>query len=223
MINRLRSRFSRPVDRKRAAVIVAHPDDETLWAGGTILANPDWEWFILSLCRSGDEDRRPRFWNALNALDALGNIANLDDEPEQVSLPKGVAEHTIQRFLPNIHYDVVYTHGPQGEYTRHLRHEEVSAAVTDLWFNNRILATSLMMFSYEDGDRSYLPRARTDAHVRERLAHDLWREKHRIITRIYNFTPDSWEARTTPREEAFWQFDSPESLRIWLQAEGVAS
>ena len=28
-------------------------------------------------------------------------------------------------------------------------------------------------------------------------------EKYRIVTEVYGFAMDSWEARTTPREEAF--------------------
>jgi LmbE family N-acetylglucosaminyl deacetylase len=36
--------------RKSIAVIVAHPDDETLWAGGTILEHPSNDWFIVCLC-----------------------------------------------------------------------------------------------------------------------------------------------------------------------------
>lgn len=223
MINRIRSLFAKPFEPKTAAVIVAHPDDETLWSGGRILANPDWDWFVLSICRGKDEDRKPKFWQALNALDALGNIADLDDGPDQKPLPQGVVEETIQRLLPLFHYDVIFTHGPQGEYTRHLRHEEVSSAVANLWLNNRISTTSLMMFSYEDGHRSYPPRPHPEAHIRETVEDDLWQAKHRIITDIYNFAPDSWEAQTTPREEAFWQFDSPELLQTWLQAEGVAS
>jgi LmbE family N-acetylglucosaminyl deacetylase len=31
---------------KSVAVIIAHPDDETLWAGGIILSHPSWLWFI---------------------------------------------------------------------------------------------------------------------------------------------------------------------------------
>ena len=42
---------------KAVAVIVAHPDDETLWAGGTILSHPSWQWFIVCLCRGSDKDR----------------------------------------------------------------------------------------------------------------------------------------------------------------------
>jgi len=36
------------------AIIVAHPDDETLWAGGTILNHPYWKFFITCLCRTND-------------------------------------------------------------------------------------------------------------------------------------------------------------------------
>lgn len=222
MINRIRSLFAKPFEQKTAAVIVAHPDDETLWAGGTILAHPEWDWFVLSLCRGDDEDRKPRFWKALNELDVLGNIADLDDGPDQKPLPRDVVERAIQRLLPRLHYDVIFTHGPQGEYTRHLRHEEVSSAVANLWMSKRISAACLRMFAYEDGDRNYLPRPRSEAHIRKTIENELWQHKHRIITQIYNFAPDSWEAQTTPHEEAFWQFDSPASLQAWLQAEGVA-
>ena len=37
-----------PKDMK-CVVIVAHPDDETLWAGGTILMNPDNDWTKTTL------------------------------------------------------------------------------------------------------------------------------------------------------------------------------
>jgi LmbE family N-acetylglucosaminyl deacetylase len=46
---------------KTVAVIVAHPDDETLWAGGTILSHPTWNCFIISLCSGSDPDRNPGF------------------------------------------------------------------------------------------------------------------------------------------------------------------
>lgn len=42
---------------KKVALIVAHPDDETLWAGGAILSNPSPEYFIISLSRRSDTER----------------------------------------------------------------------------------------------------------------------------------------------------------------------
>ena len=58
---------------KTVAVIVAHPDDETLWAGGTILSHPSWNWFIVCLCRGSDKERAPRFHNALKILKSEGD------------------------------------------------------------------------------------------------------------------------------------------------------
>jgi hypothetical protein len=34
----------------------------------------------------------------------------------------------------------------------------------------------------------------------------IWQKKYDIITRIYGFAEDSFEAKTTPRLEAFWRF-----------------
>ena len=45
---------------KKALIIVAHPDDETIWMGGTILKYTELEWTIYSLCRASDKDREPK-------------------------------------------------------------------------------------------------------------------------------------------------------------------
>jgi len=73
---------------KKIAVIVAHPDDETLWTGGTILGNRSWNCFVIALCRGSDRDRAPKFLNALNDLYANGRIGDMDDGPEQIWLKK---------------------------------------------------------------------------------------------------------------------------------------
>lgn len=56
---------------ENATVIVAHPDDETLWAGGTILMHPETQWTILTLCRRSDPDRSPKFDKAMNTIEAI--------------------------------------------------------------------------------------------------------------------------------------------------------
>jgi hypothetical protein len=82
-------------DSKTVAIIVAHPDDETLWAGGTILNHPNWNCFILSLCRASDKNRAPKFYNALKILEAEGYIADLDDGPEQKPLDSCIVTSAI--------------------------------------------------------------------------------------------------------------------------------
>jgi hypothetical protein len=34
-----------------------------------------------------------------------------------------------------------------------------------------------------------------------------------IITKVYGFDPESFEAKTTPREEAFWYFEPGEETK----------
>ncbi len=105
---------------KTVAVIVAHPDDETLWAGGTILSHPECEWYIVSLCRGNDKDRAPKFYQALKILKAKGTMGDLDDGPEQIPLNEEEVENAILDLLPAKHFDLIISHNPSGEYTRHI-------------------------------------------------------------------------------------------------------
>jgi LmbE family N-acetylglucosaminyl deacetylase len=99
---------------KNVAVIVAHPDDETLWAGGTILSHPFWNCFIVSVCRGNDTERAPKFYNALKVLKSEGNMGDLDDGPDQNPLDEDEVEQTILNLLPEKHYDLVFSHNPNG-------------------------------------------------------------------------------------------------------------
>ena len=223
MIDRLRSIFGRSKQTRSAAVIVAHPDDETLWAGGEILAFPQWDWFVLALSRANDSERAPRFWRAVSGLGAMGSMTDLDDGPEQAPMPLSTIQEAILDRLPDTTFDVVLTHGPEGEYTRHRRHEEVSAAVSDLWQRGELPARSLMMFAYADGGPQNLPRPREDAHIRRQLPWRIWQDKYRILTELYGFSPESWEASIVPREEAFYYFDTPERMTEWLGSRGAVT
>ena len=134
-----------PLPRKQVAIIVAHPDDETLWAGGTILTHPSWECFIVCLSRGSDPERMPRFKQTLVLLHAEGIIGDLDDGPEQTPISDFDLQYAILQLLPTTHFDLVITHHPAGEYTRHLRHEETSRAVIELWLAGKITATTLWL------------------------------------------------------------------------------
>lgn len=206
---------------KNVAVIVAHPDDETLWAGGTILSHPSWNCFIVSVCRGNDTERAPKFYQALKVLRSEGIMGDLDDGPDQNPLDEEEVEQTILDLLPKQHYDLIISHNPNGEYTRHLRHEEVSKAVINLWSNSKINADELRTFAYEDGHKKYHPRPVQNAAIFRKLTKRIWHRKYNILTEIYGFDKDSWEAQTTPREEAFWQFTSSFNAKKWLNNGGV--
>jgi LmbE family N-acetylglucosaminyl deacetylase len=185
-------------------VIVAHPDDETLWAGGTLLMHPDSRWTVVSLTRKSDPDRSAKFYKVMEQYHAKGIMGDLDDGPEQKPLRKIDVEDAIMDLLPSQRYDLVLTHSLWGEYTRHRRHEEVAKAVMALREGERVSAGDLWMFAYEDGGGKYLPRPAANCDVTIRLPPDIWRRKYEIITGAYGFAPDSFEAKTTPKEETFW-------------------
>ncbi|MDR3653709.1 MAG: PIG-L family deacetylase [Paludibacter sp.] len=196
-------------NRKSVAVIVAHPDDETLWAGGTILDHSMNDWFIVCLCRADDKERAERFKNALIKLKAKGIMGNLDDGPDQHPLDEKEVEKEILKLLPKTHFDLILTHDSAGEYTKHLRHEEVNKAVVTLWHDEKITTNELWTFAYEDGNKEYFPKAIESANMFESLSEKTWLKKYKLITQTYGFGESSWEAETTPLAEAFWQFKSP--------------
>lgn len=192
--------------KKSVALIVAHPDDETLWAGGTLLSHPEWEGFVVCLCRGSDPDRNPKFYKALKFLYAEGIMGNIDDGPEQIPLNDQLLESAILQLLPPKHFDLIITHSPDGEYTRHIRHEETGHAVTELWRSGKISASELWTFAYEDGNKEHYPKPVESAEVFMALQKNIWLKKYQMITEIYGFTADSWEAKTTPSAEAFRKY-----------------
>jgi LmbE family N-acetylglucosaminyl deacetylase len=206
---------------RNAAVVVAHPDDETLWCGGFILEHPGWSWHLVTLCRAHDPDRSPRFRRVVARLGATGALGDLDDGPEQRPLPPGEVEDAVASLLSDRAFDVVLTHGPRGEYTRHRRHEECCRAVVALWQTGRLETRELCLFAYEDGGRAYLPRVCEDADRRRTLPERIWSGKLEIVTDLYGFGPQSWEARATPREEGFWCFSTPDGAGSRVASSGV--
>lgn len=201
----------------KVAVVVAHPDDETLWAGGTILSHPGKDWNIFSLTRAGDDDRAKRFHKALFYYGALGVMGDMDDGKEQEPLnPDEVKETVLGLIGKERSFDLIITHGPKGEYTRHRRHEEVSSCVTDLWLSKEVKADEFWSFAYQDGGGKHPPRPQLNAELFS-LPEQVWNRKRHIIEKIYGFKSTSWEAKNNPRVEAFRKFEDRDALKSWLK------
>jgi LmbE family N-acetylglucosaminyl deacetylase len=190
-------------DVKTAFVVVAHPDDETLWSGGTILSHPEINWTILTLCRKSDPDRAPKFFKVAKQFGAKGFMADLDDGPDQKPLKQTDIQKTILNALPEKSFDIILTHNLKGEYTRHLRHEETSQAVLSLWNDSKLKAKQLLLFAYEDGGGKYTPRPVENADIVIKLTKNVWQKKKDIIISSYGFGTDSFESNAVSQVEAF--------------------
>jgi len=133
-------------------------------------------------------------------------MGDLDDGPEQSPLSARMVQETIIELLASDRFDLIITHGLWGEYTRHLRHEETGKAVISLWESEKLFAKQIWRFAYDDDAGKHLPQPVKDADLQIELPKEIWQKKYDIITKVYGFSADSFEAQITPREEAFWCF-----------------
>lgn len=187
----------------RAAIIVAHPDDEVIWAGGLILQHPDWEWTILSLCRADDADRAPKFERVCRHLGVTGLISDLDDgnPPKPVDAEAEIARRIVEH-LPSGPWDLCLSHGANGEYG-HPRHMQVSSHVLQLARDGTIACRDLWAFAYEADVPTKSCRPAPWADVLIDLAKGQLVEKRRIVRDVYGYHEDSFEVRSCISPECF--------------------
>lgn len=103
-------------------LVVAHPDDETLWCGGLVWATRDLGWTIVCCSIPVADPVRAWLWN--DACQALGaKWAKLLPTPEN---PGGLLTQ-----LPGLRgYSCYVTHGAAGEYG-HIHHQQVHQHVIE--------------------------------------------------------------------------------------------
>lgn len=191
--------------KKEVLIIVAHPDDETIWVGGTLFKSKDNK-TIISLCRKNDRDRAPRFKKACKILKAKGYISNLDDG-EKGYYKKITEKQIIKRILKitkNKKYDYVYTHGKNGEY-KHVRHIGVHNAVNEMADRRLLFAKKVFFFSYKKRKNNFQGYAiyNSNADKLIKLKKPYFKMKKRLIKEIYNFDKGTFEEKSCKEVEAF--------------------
>lgn len=194
---------SLPLKAGSGLVVVAHPDDETIWMGGTIFCSPQVRWTIFSLCRRNDPDRAPKFIRTCSFYRAQGTISDLEDEGiMSVTESVGEIEKRIKSEMALKSYDIIFTHGSNGEYG-HPRHKGVHQAVTDLIKNRTLSCRQLLYFSYyfDSKKKIALPRLPTNFSVN--LPIPVWQKKKNLIHGIYGFSKKSFEYRSCSKIETF--------------------
>jgi LmbE family N-acetylglucosaminyl deacetylase len=186
----------------KALVIVAHPDDETIWMGGFILSHPELRWTVFSLCRASDTDRAPKFRRICQALGARAIITDLDDEgriSERQALPQ--IEKLIGHKIGAKRFDLVFTHGANGEYG-HPRHKSVHRTVKKLACAGKIKAEKVLFFNYKKISK-YKLTAKKNSDLISKLSSAQFKKKLRLMTDIYGFAPDGIDTGFCTNPEAF--------------------
>jgi len=188
--------------KKKVLVIVAHPDDETIWTGGMLLANRSgWKTTIISLCRKKDKDRAPRFKKACKIYSAKCFMLNLDDS-EKGYYKKIKTDDIIKRIKKFIDgkYDYVFTHGKNGEYG-HIRHKEIHKAVAEMLKNEELRCKKIFFFAYLRKGKFCGADKNADKFIK--LSNLIFKRKKCLIQEIYGFKKNSFEERCCKNIEAF--------------------
>jgi glycosyltransferase involved in cell wall biosynthesis len=118
---------------RQVLLVTAHPDDELLWFGGTILLHADWDWTIVCVTYDEESARGDDFRRVCRQLSARGNLLGFED-PLTDLLDEDELEMRLRRILSQERWDLVFTHNPRGEYG-HIHHRQVSRIVRKLWPN----------------------------------------------------------------------------------------
>ncbi|UTY38331.1 PIG-L family deacetylase [Allocoprobacillus halotolerans] len=127
------------INESHKLMIVAHPDDETLWGGGHLL---DGGWFVVVLTNGYNNQRVKELTNALSISHTHFIILNYPDlKSKKVKddwnyVQKGMSKD-IETLLKYKQWDQVVTHNPKGEYG-HIHHKMTNQLVKKLAINLKI-------------------------------------------------------------------------------------
>lgn len=114
-------------------VIVAHPDDETIWAEPILGKNTR----VLVVTNGSKEERREELAKIMNIT---GSKWQIWDYPDDDMTPFNEKEYEklvedLTTFLQQFPYiDAIYTHNEEGEYG-HPQHKQVHQAVKKAYFS----------------------------------------------------------------------------------------
>jgi LmbE family N-acetylglucosaminyl deacetylase len=205
------------ISEPRALLVVAHPDDETIFAGGLILRSRETRWTVVCCTDEGNRTRQDEFLCACEFLaQHSGNyvepafldlILQHDGHIERLALTKALKSHAIG-------YDIVFTHNSQGEYG-HEHHKLVHRCVIESIGNPNtwVFISPGSKNVNQEELRSKMPNGNVTLDLSSEilgLKVQAFQECHVSQARLYGYDPVSDELRNTDLKETLsWYFEDP--------------
>lgn len=123
-------------------MIVAHPDDESLFGGEALLATPGWT--VICVTHASNPVRRREFVQAMESAGADYTMLDHEDHLENGNFDPSLAA-TLGALLAERPYTTVVTHNERGEYG-HVQHVALHRIVRGL-----VGDRALYVFATRDG------------------------------------------------------------------------
>lgn len=121
-----------PSESTKKLMIVAHPDDETIFGGSHIA---DGGYYIVCLTNGKNVVRSKEFHKLLKATKNEGIILDFPDktkgERDNWETSKEDIEKTISDYIRMKDWELIVTHNPKGEYG-HIHHKMTNKIVTSV-------------------------------------------------------------------------------------------
>lgn len=124
-------------------IIIAHPDDETLWFS-SVLSRNNCEVILVTCGNSEDIKRKKERENEFKKSMRLFNVDNytiLWHEDTKNRLNLSMLENDLRKFARK-NYKEIYTHNPYGETHNHQHHQDVSYVVHKVFKNKKVYSTA---------------------------------------------------------------------------------
>lgn len=113
-------------------MIVAHPDDESIFGGGLLVSEPGWK--VICLTNGSNETRCREF---VQAMEFIGADYEIWDYPDVYdgSFDEESVKADLSEVLDSGRYELIVTHNLDGEYG-HSQHKALSQIVHSMDLDN---------------------------------------------------------------------------------------
>lgn len=168
-------------------MIIAHPDDETIWGGNHILNG---KYLIVCMTSGDNEIRKKEFEKTLSYTKDIGIMLQYPDNPNGVkddwSNSKDGIKKDLRYLLTYKDWKNIVTHNPDGEYG-HIQHKSTSFIVSSLC-NELALTDKLTYFG-----KYYSAKTLSKQPLSDPLSKDDIDEKEKIM---YDYYPSQKKAHS---------------------------
>lgn len=111
-------------------MIVAHPDDETIWGGAHLLEG---KYVVVCITNGNNRTRRKEFSKVMKETHSIGIMLSYPDktkgERDNWDTCRDKIQEDLNQMIGKKQWDTIVTHNPDGEYG-HIHHKMTSSITT---------------------------------------------------------------------------------------------